>query len=491
MNYDEYVKYDAIDIASLIKRGEVKVREVLEIAIDQIERLNTELNAVTCKLYDWALTWLNKADRDAILYGVPILLKDGLHDIEGTCSTLGSKLLRDYKAKRTSNFVKKLLNAGCIPLGKTNVPEFLLMGTTEPKLFGPTRNPFNPEYSAGGSSGGSACSVACGMVPVATANDGGGSIRIPASMCGVFGFKPSRYFTPMGPEFFDVWMGLVSNHVITKSVRDSALFLDVEFGYDGPIQISKPVDSFLKELDKPLKPLKVAFSTRSYFGKVDPEVVDTTLKVAKMLEELGHRVEERSLDIEFDKLYHSYIDAMFVEMSFMFDYLSKELGRKITLRDVEPASFVLAKIGDRLPAKICNKIKHLWDQTANSLSMFFKEYDVYLTPTVANPHVKLGSIIPTKLEELALELVSTLNLVGFIKPIVEKIALKQLSFFPFTQIANQAGLPAMSVPAGLSSRNIPIGVHMMAGYGRDSMLLRLAKQLEETPIWFKLPKSQK
>lgn len=485
MNHDEYVKYDAIEIAKLIKRGEVKVREVLEVAVDRIERLNTKLNAVTCKLYDWALSWLDKADREAVLYGVPILLKDGLHDIEGTCSTLGSRLLKDYRAKRTSNFVKRLLDGGCIPLGKTNVPEFLLMGTTEPELFGPTRNPFNPEYSAGGSSGGSACSVACGMVPVATANDGGGSIRIPASMCGVFGFKPSRYFTPMGPEFFDIWMGLVSNHVITKSVRDSALFLDIEFGYDGPIKISRPVESFLKELDKPLEPLRIAFSTKSYFGKVDPEVVDATLKVAKMLEELGHRVEEKSLDVDFEKLYHSYIEAMFVEMSFLFDYLSEELGKRITLGDVETASFVLAKIGEKLPAKTCIKIKHLWDQTASSLSLFFREYDVYLTPTVADPHIKIGSIIPTKLEELALRIVSVLGLTGLIKPIVEAIALKQLNLFPFTQIANQAGLPAMSIPAGLSSRNIPIGVHMMMGYGKDSILLRLAKQLEETPVWFK------
>ncbi|MGC9167537.1 MAG: amidase [Desulfurella sp.] len=485
MKLNEYVKYDAIDIARLIAKKEVSPFEVLEAAIEKIEKLNPTLNAVICTHYDLAKKQIETSDKSAPLYGVVILLKDSLHEIENTCSTMGSRLLKNYVSKKTSTFVKRLLDAGCIVLGKTNVPEFALMGTTEPKLFGPTRNPFNSAYSPGGSSGGSAASVASGMVSVATGNDGGGSIRIPASMCGLFGFKPSRYFTPMGSEFFDVWMGLVVNHVLTKTVRDSAFFLDVEYGFDGPIYCQKPVESFFKELDKPLKPLKIALNTNSYLGNVDSQMIEATYKVAKTLEDLGHTVEETQPQLDFARLYDTYIDAMFIETSFLLDYLENKLHRKITINDVEPSTYILAKIGDSLHSKLNVYIKHFWDQTAYLMRGFFEQYDIYMTPTLANPHIKLGSLLPSSFEELALKTISSVNLSSYIKPIIKKIAFKQLSVFPFTQLANQTGLPAMSIPAGISSQNIPLGVQFMSSYANDHILFKLAKQLEDTPVWFR------
>ncbi|OSS43144.1 Aspartyl-tRNA(Asn) amidotransferase subunit A / Glutamyl-tRNA(Gln) amidotransferase subunit A [Desulfurella amilsii] len=485
MKIKEYAQLDAIDVVQLIKKSQFSAKDVLDSALNQIETLNPKLNSVIFTFYDLAKKQLEKADKNSPLYGTVILLKDSLHDIEGTFSTLGSKLLRNNISTQTSTFVKRLLDAGCIVVGKTNLPEFALMGTTEPKLFGPTRNPFNLAYSPGGSSGGSAASVASGMVSVATGNDGGGSIRIPASMCGLFGFKPSRYFTPMGSEFFDTWMGLVVNHVLTKSVRDSALFLDIEYGFDGPIYFKKPIESFLEELNKPLEPLKIALNTHSYFGSVNNENVRATLEVAKILESFGHIIEEDEPKVDFEKLYDTYIDSMFIETAFLLDYLENKLHKKITIKDVEPSTYILAKIGDKLNAKLNIQIKHLWDKTGFYMRSFFEKYDVYMTPTLANPHIELGSLLPSSIEEFALKSVSKLDLCFYIKPIVKKIAFKQLSAFPFTQLANQTGLPAMSIPAGISSKNIPLGVHFMSGYAKDHLLLRLAKQLEETPIWFR------
>lgn len=484
MKIKEYAQFDTVDIVQLIRKKQVSAQEILETAINQIEILNPKLNAVISTFYDFAKEQLKKADKNLPLYGTVILLKDSLHDVEGTFSTLGSRLLKNYVSKQTSTFVQRLLDAGCIAVGKTNLPEFALMGTTEPKLFGPTRNPFNPAYSPGGSSGGSAVSVASGMVSAATGNDGGGSIRIPASMCGLFGFKPSRYFTPMGSEFFDTWMGLVVNHVLTKSVRDSALFLDIEYGFDGPIYFKKPIESFEKELNKPLKPLKIALNTHSFLGSVNSEIIKTTLEAARTLEGLGHIIEEDEPKVDFEKLYDTYIDSMFIETAFLFDYLENKLCKKITINDVEPSTYILAKIGDKLNAKLNIQIKHLWDNTAFYMRSFFEKYDAYMTPTLANPHIKLGSLLPSNIEDFGIKSASKLNACFYIKPIVKKIALNQLSAFPFTQLANQTGLPAMSIPAGISSKNIPLGVHFMSGYAKDHLLLRLARQLEETPIWF-------
>lgn len=485
---EEYADWDAIETATLIKTKQISAEYVLELAIEQIENLNPKLNAVIFTFYDLAKKQLKSANKDALLYGVPILLKDSLHEIANTRSTMGSFLLRDYISDVTSNFVQRLLDAGCIALGKTNLPEFALMGITEPKLFGPARNPFKTDFSTGGSSGGSAASVASGMVSVASGNDGGGSIRIPSSMCGLFGFKPSRYFTPLGSEFFDTWMGLVVNHVLTKSVRDSALFLDVEYGFDGPVYFKKPVGSFLKELEKPLKPLRIAFNLNSHLGKVDSQIANATLNVAKKLEDLGHIVEETEPKVDFESLYDSYIDSMFIETSFLFDYLEKKLHKKITIKDVEPSTYILAKIGDAIPSKLNIKIRHLWDETAFYMRSFFEKYDIYMTPTLANPHVKLGALLPSKFEDTVLKAVSSLKAAAYIKPLVKNIAFKQLIEFPFTQLANQTGLPAMSIPAGVSSKNIPLGVHFMSDYAKDHLLFKLAKQLEDTSIWFKSKK---
>ncbi len=481
----EYVDLDAIGVAQLISTRQVSAYEILESAIEQIETINPKINAVICEFYDLARKQLDEANKNALLYGSVILLKDSLHDFENTCSTMGSRLLKNNVAKTTSTFVKRLMDAGCIIIGKTNVPEFALMGTTEPKLFGPTRNPFNLDYSAGGSSGGSAAAVASSMVCVATGNDGGGSIRIPSSMCGLFGFKPSRYFTPLGNEFFDSWMGLVVNHVLTKSVRDSALFLDIEYGFDGPIYFKKPVKSFFEELNKPLGQLRIAVNTHSILGKVNSQIVSSTIKVAKELENLGHIVVEDKPKIDFELLYDSYIDSMFVEMSFLFDYLEKKLQRKITIYDVEPSSYILAKIGDALHSKLNVQIKHLWDKSAYQMRCFFENYDIYMTPTLAEPHIRLGMLLPSTIEEFAIKAVSTLKGVKYLKQMVKDLALKQLSVFPFTQLANQTGIPAMSIPAGISSQNIPLGVQLMSAYAKDHILLMLAKQLENTSVWLK------
>ena len=483
MAIKEYPYFDATKIAELIKSGELSKKEVAKEAIERIEKINPKINAVITKTYDYA----NKANQqvtDKPLDGVPILLKDILQSLKGVRYTMGSKAMKNYIAGEDSDYVKRIKQTGAIILGKTNVPEFGLMGTTEPKAFGPTKNPWNLKHSSGGSSGGSAAAVASGMVPIACGNDGGGSIRIPSSCCGLVGLKPSRGRTPTGPVFGDVWMGLVAEHVITKSVRDSALLLDLTQGetVGAPYIIKPPAKPYIEEIKTPPEKLMIAFNLDSPLGdKINSEVRQTVEKTAKLLSDLGHIVVEDKPKLDYMQLAKSYVLLMCSETALDIEIASKLRGKEITKSEVEISTWILARLGKKIPAYEISKAKFVFDNASRVMGQFHSKYDIYLTPTLADLPAKLGKLTPSALENFLMNLLSSIGAEGIIHKagILDQIAYKQLSKLPFTQLANQTGQPAISLPMGFATNGLPVGVQLMAAFGREDLLLKLSAQIEE------------
>jgi amidase len=486
-----YTRYDGYGLATLIKNKEITAEEVIEQAITRIEKLNPSLNAVIHKMYEKARMAV-KTHADSPFFGVPMLLKDVIQEIEGEPITYGSKALANNIAARDSEFVRRLRRTGTVFIGQTNVPEFALMGITEPVHYGPTRNPWNPEYTPGGSSGGSAAAVASGMVPIAGANDGGGSIRIPAAFCGLFGIKPSRGRTPVGNSLGRHWQGASVDHVLTRTVRDSALMLNLIKGYEpGAAFHSPPHDAdYLACVSQPLtQKLRIAFSVRSPIGtRVDDECRQAVYKTVKWLESMGHIIEEKDAPVDGKKLANSYITLYFGEVAASIHHLEDTLGRKAKWGDVEPATWMLGLLGKVTSAEEWVLSLREWDRTAFIMEDFHKTYDFYVTPTTAFPPSKIGELDLSNKEKRLIKLVDQLGLVRFVKKsgFVDELVEKNLERTPFTQLANLTGQPAMSLPLHLTKSGLPVGVQFIAAKGREDLLFRLAGELEQSEYWIKV-----
>jgi len=363
------------------------------------------------------------------------------------------------------------------------------MGITEPELFGPCRNPWSLDRTPGGSSGGSAAAVASAMVPAASGGDGGGSIRIPACYTGLFGLKPSRGRNPSGPVCGQVWRGAVQEHVITRSVRDSAAMLDATHGPDAgaPFDIRPPERPYLEECAQEPGKLRVAWNTASPIGTpVHPECVRAVEKTALLLEDLGHRVEEAKPDIDGMALAGSYLAMYFGEVAADIDELATVLGRKPGPADVEPLTWTLGLLGRSCSAEYLTKALRRWDAAARKMGLFFQNHDLYLTPTTGDLPARIGELKPTLAESILISVVNTLRLGGLLKVmgVVDQMAQKSLARTPFTQLANLCGLPAMSVPLYWTPDNLPLGVQFVAPFGAEALLFRLAGQLERARPWF-------
>jgi amidase len=487
--FKEYDRHDGLGLAELIRTGEVTAAEVCETAIARIERVNPGINAVVRPMFDLARKGLEEPLPDGPFAGVPFLLKDLLSAYAGVPLTCGSKALRDYVPGHDSELVRRYRRAGVVVLGKTNTPEFGLVAFTEPDLFGPTRNPWDPGRTPGGSSGGSAAAVAAGMVPLAGGGDGGGSIRIPAAYCGLFGLKPSRGRVPTGPDFSEIWQGAVVEHVITRSVRDSAAMLDCVHGSDtgAPFHIAPPGQAFLAEVGRDPGRLRIAFDTRSPIGTpVHPEYEKAVLKAAVLLQRLGHDVAEDRPEIDGRALAQSYIAMNCGEVAADLDELSLFLGRPATPADVEIVTWTLGRLGHAESAFSLAKARRLWGKAARVMGGFLERYDLFLTPTVAQPPARVGSLKPTALEAAALRTVGALKLERLLlkSGIIAKMAMDNLARTPFTQLANFTGQPAMSVPLHWGADGLPCGVQFTARNGDEAALLRLAAQLEQESPWF-------
>ena len=488
-NFKEYDQCDGLKLAELIKHKEVSAEEVCEEAIQRIERINPGLNAVITPMYDLARQAIQNQLPEGPFAGVPFLLKDLVAAYAGVPLTNGCKAYQNYIPETDSELVQRFKKAGLVILGKTNCPEFGLLGYTEPELHGPTRNPWNTEHSPGGSSGGSAAAVASGMVPLASGGDGGGSIRIPSSCCGLFGLKVTRGRTPTGPEHGTLWQGAVVEHVLSRSVRDSAAMLDATHGGDvgAPYEVKAPNRPYMEEIKQPPGNLRIAFNTISPIDTpVHPECKKAVEETARLLEKLGHHLEEAQPDTDGKALANSYLAMYFGELAADIEELESVLGRKARTTDVETLTWTLGLLGRTFSAGYFVKQMREWGRASRAMGRFHQQYDLYLTPTMASPPYKIGELKPKPAEAIAMKVVNALGLGGLLKAsgLTDKLAIESLSRTPFTQLANFTGQPAMSVPLHWTSDGLPCGVQFVAPFGDEATLFRIAAQLEQEKPWF-------
>jgi len=487
--FPEYANYDGLGLALLVRQGHVTPAELCEAAIGRIERINPYINAVVTTMFDQGRQSVSSIPAGAPFAGVPFLLKDQIQAYSGVPLSDGCKALKDYVPAFDSEMVVRFKNAGVVILGKTNLPEFGLLGITEPVVFGACRNPWNLDYTPGGSSGGSAAAVAAGLVPLASGNDGGGSLRIPAAYCGLFGMKPTRGRNPTGPVHGRIWQGAVQEHVISRSVRDSAAMLDATRGPDtgATDDIRPPERKYLEEVEREPGRLRIAMNTRSPIGtRVHPECRRTVAETAHVLEGLGHVVEDAEPRIDGRQMARSYITSYFAEVAAKLKEMEALVKRRINRADVEPATWTLGLIGRTISAGRYAAALHCWDAAAREMGRFFLTYDLYLTPTTAEPPARIGELDLKPVEALMLHTVNALGLGWFIKRtrMIDQLAERSLARTPFTQLANLCGLPAMSVPMHWTSNGLPCGAQFVAPLGDEATLFRLAGQLEKARPWF-------
>jgi amidase len=375
-----------------------------------------------------------------------------------------------------------------IILGKTNTPEFGLLPVTEPELFGPTNNPWDLGSTAGGSSGGSAAAVAAGLVPLAHGGDGGGSIRIPASCCGLFGLKPSRGRNPSSLDF-SIWQGSVCEHVITRSVRDSAAMLDATSG-PGPgarFRTPLPARPFLEEVEADPGRLRVAFSAVPLLGRtVHDDCIAGLEATVKLCKELGHEMVEATPQIHGPALATAFLTMLCAEVRADIDEAEGLIGRRAKPSDLETETWALAQLGGCLSGATIIKAVRRLQRASRQLHQFFEDFDALLTPTLARPPVVTGTLLPQGIEALGLRLMGRLRagrLLDFVA-VVERSAERVYEYVPYTVPFNVSGQPAMSVPLHWSDEGLPIGMHFVGRCGDEATLFRLAGQLERARPWF-------
>ena len=486
--FKDYDKYDGLGLGELVRKKEVKPRELVEEAISRIERLNPQLNAVIYPMYDLARRAADGDLPDGPFKGVPFLMKDILAAYAGVPLTNGSRFFKDFVPDHDSEIVKRFKAAGVIVVGKTNTPEFGLVPFTEPELFGPTRNPWDVSRTPGGSSGGSAAAVAARMVPLAHGSDGGGSIRIPASCCGLFGLKPTRGRNPIGPDFAEAWRGLYCDHVLTRSVRDSAAMLDATCGPDvGALYYAPtPARPFLSEVGKEPGKLRIAFTSKPFLGgAVHSDCVKGLEATAKLCRELGHEVVEAAPQVDGKAFAAAFLTIVCVETRATIEESELLLNRKASFGDFEPSTWVLALLGKQCRAPEFSKALNLVQRTARQIGEFFTRYDVLLTPTLAMPPVAIGELQPKGSQVMAMKLLGRLNAGGLIGKVsgIDVLSEHVFEFIPYTPLFNVTGQPAMSVPLYWNDEGLPIGMHFVGRYGEEATLFRLAGQLEQAKPW--------
>ncbi|HVA05907.1 MAG TPA: amidase family protein [Acidimicrobiales bacterium] len=465
---DDTTWLDATGQAELVHKGEITPTELVDNAIARIEKLNPELNAVIWELFDLARAEVAGDPPAGPFRGVPMLLKDLGAELEGTPFAEGTSFAGSYRSTVTQELTKRFQRAGFVICGKTNAPEFGILPTTEPARFGPTRNPWNTGHSTGGSSGGSAAAVASGMVPVAHANDGGGSIRIPASCCGLVGLKPTRARVSTAPQYGDLLGGLVAEHVVTRSVRDTAAILDAVAGpMPGDPYWAPPRrgESFLAAVTSPTKSLKVAVMTASPTGsEVHADCVAATEKAAELCASLGHVVEPATMEVDGDAFTAHFINVWAAGNAWSLGDWEERVGRRATEEDVEPLSWALIQIGRALDAGSYLKSMQELQKLTRQIAEYFEGIDVLLTPTLGEPPALLGTFDSPPGEPLT----------GLFRA---------AAYVPFTPPFNVTGQPGMSLPLHWNEAGLPIGVQFVGRFGDEETLLSLAGQLEEAAPW--------
>ena len=461
--------HDAVGLAQLVRDKAVSPQELLNMAIERAESSDARFNFMAQKLYDFGRKSIADGLPKGPFHGVPLLIKDLHTHIAGERSGQGSRFYADYRPDYTSELVKRQLAAGFVIFGKTTTPEFGLTATTESIACGQTRNPWNPEHIAGGSSGGSAAAIAAGVVPLAHASDGGGSIRIPASCCGLFGLKPSRGRVPMGPKRTEGWGGLSTHHAVSRTVRDSAAMLDATHGIEVGSRYGAPTPdgSFLSQVTKAPCRLRIALMLETPAGTpVDPECVAAARDAAKLLESLGHHVDEKSPKVDAQALGIANFATISSALTADIEDRAKLTGITPSPEVLEKVTLIFLQYSKQFKAVDVARANNIYQETAIALGQFMTDYDVILSPTLAAPPVKLGKL-------------------GLMPDNFEKWGQEIAAFTPWTGLFNVSGQPSMSLPLSMSRDGLPIGVMMTGRYGEEALLLRLAGQVERAAPWFK------
>ncbi|WP_116367518.1 amidase [Parahaliea mediterranea] len=465
LNPAEYRALDALALAALVRKGEVSAAEVLEVAIARAQALNPRLNCIVETLYERARQRVKAPLPDGPFTGVPFLLKDLGMMLEGTVTTGGSRFYRDAVAGYTSTVVERYQRAGLVIFGKSASPEFGGTGTTESLLFGDTHNPWNLAHSPGGSSGGSAAAVAAGILPLANATDGGGSIRIPASCCALFGLKPSRGRTPHGPR--QLSSTLAVTHAVSRSVRDSAALLDATAGPEpGQTTIAPGSNGgFLDAARRAPGALRIGLLTRPVtHTPVHPECIAAVEATARLCEQLGHHVEPIELPIDPREFFTGFGAVMAAGLLDRVQSREQALGRQVTEQDLEPITWQMYQNARGNSALDLHRAHQILGRAARQVALLQDAFDLILSPTLATPPARLGEL--------------SLNQPY---PSYEKAA---VNVSAFTSLYNATGQPAMSLPLHWSPAGLPVGVMFAGRYGEEALLFQLAGQLEEAAPWF-------
>ncbi|HQS96968.1 MAG: amidase [Novosphingobium sp. 35-62-5] len=460
--------HDCLGLADLVRKRKVSPTELLDAAIARTEALNPRFNFMAQKHYDYARKAIAGGLPQGPFTGVPWLLKGLNTYIAGEITENGSRLYKGNRATVTSELVRRIEAAGFVVFGKTTTPEFGLTGTTESVATGATRNPWNPTRIAGGSSGGAAAAVAAGVIPAAHATDGGGSIRIPASACGLFGLKPSRGRVPMGPLRTEGWGGMSVHHAVSRTVRDSAAILDATHGTEPGSRYGAPTPErpYLQEVGRDPGKLRVALMLSPFSGApVDPEVIEATRAAAKLLESLGHHVEEAAPKIDMAAISASSFALMASSVAADCIDRAKALGVELGPDVVERTTMDFIAMGKSYSAMDYARGNNAYQTAAITIAQFMANYDVILSPTLSAPPLPLGRI--------GLDTGRTMMDWG------REVG----TFTAFCGIYNGTGQPSMSLPLAMSKDGLPIGVMATGRYGEEGLLFRLAGQIERAAPW--------
>jgi amidase len=468
MNLEEFSAHDGLGLAALVRDGEITAHELRELVEAAIRKSNPRLNFLVSTTLECGADLPREVDRGAPFAGLPFLVKEG-HGVKGQPAFMACRLGQGIVSQRDSEIVRRYRRAGVAILGCTNVPELGSSPTTESVMHGPARNPWNLDYSTGGSSGGAAAAVAAGVVPVAHASDGGGSIRIPAHCCGVVGLKPTRGRTPIGP-LSDGWpFGYGHQHVVSRTVRDSAAMLDATHGIeDGSLFHAPGRDaSFLAAAQTEPGRLRIAFSGRAPSGSpVHPDCIAALDETVRLCEELGHVVVEAAPELAWEEFSAAFAKGWYVPFPYLIRKIEDQARRRAGSETLEYCNLAFLEEGLRLTpyeiamtAEVLNRIRH-------QVAPFFRAHDAFLTPVTRRPTVRLG--------EFAADGASLSG---------SQWGERYMDYVPFTPLYNVTGQPAISLPMHLSARGLPIGVQFAARFGDDARLLSLAAQLEEARPW--------
>lgn len=468
LSFDDYVSHDGLGLARLIRDREVSASEVVDAALARADAVEPAINAIVARRDDLARSQAAGPLGDGPFAGVPFVFKDLFCWQEGWPAEAGSSLWKGFVAPVDFTHTKRVKATGAVPIARTTTSEYGISISTETAACGATRNPWNLAYSSGGSSGGTGAAVAAGIVPLGHGSDGGGSIRIPAANCGLFGLKPSRGRNPFGPFVGEGWAGLATNHVLSRSVRDSAAMLDATQGPEpgDPYDCPPPLRPFLDEVGADPGQLRIAFHLTGLGGvPLDPVNRDAVLDAVRLLEDLGHVVEEAHPQVDIETLGPAMIAVVAANQKLALEQRYEDLGRAPRDGDVEPVTRAFAERGGTISAADYAEALLAFHRVGRQFGTFFETYDVLVSTVLSQPPALLGTIRT-----------DTGGAESFLQA--------GWAAMPVTQFFNMTGCPAMSVPLAWTPDGLPIGIHVGAAFGREDTLFRLAAQLESARPWF-------